>query len=1283
MTVWLLAFFAITAAARREWPIDSAGTLVDVLGKASAGDSLVLEPGEYILSSASPNQPALHIDRPLTLRSRDPERRAVLRADNVEVLLAVTSGEVELRDLVVGAQFGHLVDDEHSIDIYFAAGTAALPAGGTGYQRTGSGAQRVLLSRGEILAARALQSRGKAVDDASFGRALAELRVSNVDFSHSRSHTNVAFARGAYADVRVEQCSFGAHGANAIVGVRSARFVDLRIERNSFPAGSHVLLDSPTVAQEAVLGLNHWQSGDSVVRVARQKQSASAVYCLDRGCTQLAPIVDGADPTRAFGSLGDALAAGVTRIVLTADVEESGVVRIESKSGVTIDGSSETFDAQLTLRNGARIESVDRALVGVRALRVSLQGASTTAFSFVSSSGGGGAERLALFERVSFVGDGVSDEQRAVQIDDASVRVELLDCILLQLSRGVHVERGALTSVDSTYFGMSDAGIFAETSTHAAALRVSGSTFIGCGAAIELSARGSSSALRELSVTCSTFLFNEQRTPIVAHDCAQKPTLCAAALRFNTIVSDHESRVPRIAAADARLYHYGANHVEHGRDRHSYIYYGPPAHFSLSDTQGRLSWASGALSLALEGVHTSYVLASYAPLRAECLALGNEAPPAAAVVSDVLQVHSDTLQHARSSTALGVRYRVDGTDSIPPLAVFGVARVGSLSVGWRRQRVVRESSTVADSTTLSATLSASDAARSVVVALELFPDSAQRALTQGAALVADSPLGATHKRLCVACGKDAFLPARLLDERCGGNSDNVVASLDDAFEKLGARGTGAPRSESLVLFVYGECALERHCTLELDQHEHLEGLSSVERASIVRRTVGCATDAPLVSFTARATDASIRYATLQSIGDATEACSVRVAASEHVNAATPTVSFNTLANALCVKKRGGGGRLINNDIGGALLVAGGGDFLLEANRVGGNVELSGSGGNVRMVRNEFVGSGFGVLSTSAASINAIANRNLARFIVSHAGVRSFATDNTFVNGAQISIGDNMQLGNSGEATTLHKARIDATGTARLLNWHIDESSTLHVDRDASVVLRNVQFDNVGASLDDAADCETLEFTLSGVDVARSRMTVGETQIFTSLQRTAITEDPKHTYWRRSDGAVARCSEELSRRGAVCACPAASPAVARAPSAIAAIVHDADAREIGAQGLFDDDDDSDSESSLVDDDDTSSLGDVVLDDDDDDIDVRNGDTLAIVLGIVGGIFALCILIGCCLAFRNTYYRGVDEDADIRMAASRARPQPLSTKNIVSSEPAATSVQASLVRRRTHQ
>lgn len=1184
--IWLGCY---CARASVTWPVNSAATLLDAILHATAGDNVELEPGDYVFRSQSPDIPAVRLDRPLSIRSRDPRRRAVLRGDSVAVLISITSPGVTLSDLVVGKQASG--GDERTIDVYIASGTQKAPASTSILYPNVAADTPAILSRGEILSARGIQTAGVTTNgDAVSGggdlmRAISGVSLINVDFSRSLSGTNVAFARGSYADITVQQCVFGRENApyiNALVSVSDAQFANLNVHRNMFVGDAHVLIGSTALTADA-LGLNFWPSGGAraQVYIGSQKR-VPETYCRDSECTQLGPVIDADQPTRVFATLAGAFEARVQRIRVTDDIVlESGTPSIVRTPDTTIEGGEGCSGAPLiTIYPGSPIVAAGAgSLIGVRNLRIAMEDERCAAFIFtdglVSSLPLTVAKSLqplinsidvaekqdvysvALFDGVSVLGDG-SNDQAAVVLNIGGWHLELQDTLIVHVQYGVLAHRGSVVALDSTFVSCQRSAVYVETVTHQAGARVSGATFIRCTNAIEVGGAAPLSALIEFSVKCSTFLFNTARLPIISRDCAKKPAACAAAVRYNTIISDLPEHVPgALDEAELRMLRQGANHAEHGRTLEQYVYAGAPKHFSLEDDQGRLSWVSGALIADQNSAGATFLVASYVPLRSECLVASESETvdsAQAAVVSDVLELRSDSLLH--QCTSVGVRFRIADAKTLPDsLAVYGVSGLGTQHTAWERMLASTERNSQ-NEVTLESTLATHDATqrhqhRIVVVALSLLPDALNAALASGAALVSDTPERAAAKRLCVACNGATITP-RVLDELCGGSTDNVRKSFDDAYEELHMGvGSGAPRHEPVSLLVVGECNLERRCTASLDQNEHIEGLSESSRGTLRRKSQSqCSAQTPLIEFTPRAAKSTLRYMNVKA--QKQQQCLV------HVTPSTaqlgPTVAYSTLDGGICVDGRSGG-RYINNDISGDVVLtlseqpngpnAHATAVLVEANLfMQGGLRVHGGGGNaeeVRIDRNRFSTSAGGiVLEGQSATVRAINNENVAQLVSSGVDNKLTAIDNTFTIGALIFLHDGDTLNGGVEKVALSGADIKLSGRPRLLNAKLNTQSKLRIDTSAptSAILRNVVFQSIGETLNNGLACSGFEINTSGIDLAHSLIFTdasGSNAVLTPSEQQTIASDPT-AYWHAEDGKLEHCANGAVDRSGQCGCP---------------------------------------------------------------------------------------------------------------------------------------------------
>lgn len=1183
MLVSLLLVSLLGVLAERTWPVRDSATLLQVVAQAEAGDVVEMEPGDYVFSTplASSGMAPILISKPLTLRSRDKRQRAVLHNDGSSLLIAVTSSMVTLSDFVVGKQRSG--GDERSIDILFGAGTQNKPASADAYNgaaalvglgsgnpdlRKRGGVHNLGSSRKEIIVARGIHTasdaparlRKRAAEVLAEGsmHVLHDLKLENVDFGASRSGANVAFASGSYATVDISGCSFGREQAphiNALVTVGDALFTAFSVHANTFMGGAHVLIGSPAVETSA-LSMNFWGSDKPAVYIGGN-DAAPEVYCLDAECTRLAPIVDADNTNKAYATLEEAVAEA-QNVMITDDITLTKPV-VFWRPMSTLQGAASCNGAPLIrVMSGASIVSMDGALSGVRNVRMSLQGPGAAGFVYSDNT----AQRLGvakfveslliqfvpqyflsvdpnsnkalvmLFDGVSILGTQTKD-QVGLLLNDAKIRVELEDTVMLQLEYGVVAHRGALAVVDSTFFAASASAIYAETITHQAALRVSGSTFIGCErAAIELGAGASSNTLREFYISCSQFLFNKRRNPIVASDCARKPTLCASALRYNTIISDfppstEDDNANTLAAAERRMLKQGANHVEHGRSRDDYVYFGDATQtFALQDKQGRFSWVTGTLSG--DALSAAFLLASYAPMRAECFGVDGISPEAS-VISDVLEVRSDSMLHSCSS--LAARFRIDDATTLSPtLAVYGVSSLGDTS-DWVQAISVTHAAGGNNQATIESSIVVHNVDddlhthRIVVVALETMPEKLAAALSSGSATINDVQR-AIARRLCVVCS--GTLPTHLLDEFCGGSTDNVRASFDAAYNELGfGATTGAPRANAASIYIYGTCETAL-CPVDLDQNENIEGTSITVRGTL-KQSAKC-TDRPLIRFTPRASvQSSIRYLVAKSNTDVTVAITAPASAS---TTGSPSLAYCSISDGVTIDSRNGG-RIIGNDFGGAgsaqrhIAVTNTRateptmSLIIEANTFANyGLEFKGAG-EVRIDRNRFDNGGALRGEGSGGQFLLTANDGLR---IVDAGQNSLtAIGNSVPVDLTLSLSKDQSY--TGSSETLQGAAITMDGSARLSSVRLDASSTVMVVG-GSVVIRDVTFEEIGTGLATKrafALCAHFELDSTGIDLSRSLIYNGAGKVvLLDEEQRQMAGDP--TLFWALDGTLSRCTD---------------------------------------------------------------------------------------------------------------------------------------------------------------
>lgn len=1280
----LLGALLALAFAERTWPVRDVPTLLQVLEQANSGDIVELEPGDYVFTTSDSINAPILIDKPLTLRSRDTRQRAVLHNDGGSLLIAVTSPFVTISDVVVGAQRTggakrsiDALGDERSIDVLVGAGTqtrsSALSYNALADERKRSlllmspaelanakrqGLLNLAPSRREISVARALhmapdakralRKRAAEVREAGDMRALHDIRIENVDFTASRSGTNVAFARGSYSMVTITHSSFGRIGSpniNAIVAVADAQFVSLNAHHNSIAGGAHVLVASLTVETSA-FDLNFW-AGKPHLHIGGEQQ-APTTYCLDILCEKLGPVVDGDKPTQVYESLKLAVIAGVHNILITDDIELREPIVISTKRTRLSSTASCSGTPLLTIRTGGAIVSAGGALESINNVRIALAGSAAVGFVFTD----GSAQRLSvarfatellnvnldplhepalslvLFDGVSILGDSSTD-QVAIILNAPKVRIEIEDFVVVQAQYGAVVHRGAFVSVDSSFFASGASALYVETVTHQTALRVSGSAFIANEiAAIELGAGASSSTLREFSITCSQFLFNKNRMPILAHDCAKKPTLCAAALRWNTVITDQVAAGAtraELTSGESRMWKMGANHIEHGRNRDDFVHFGDPTvAFTLKDSNGRFDWVSGALSG--DAARGAFLLATYAPLRGECFGTQNLASDAT-VVSDTLEVRSDSLLHGCST--LATRFRVADASKLPEnLGVYGVANLGDQSE-WTRAVALTHSD--GDTPAIEATIAVHNVEddlhthRLVVVALEHLPESIRFAIASGTALVKDVPRSIT-KRLCVQCGAQN-IPAPLLDEFCGASTENVRTSFDDAYDELGfGKIDGPPRdsNEGVSLFLFGACTTSK-CSVVIGHAENIEGAPSA-RGKLSRAPVDPCdrTKAALVQFNARASQhSSISNIDLDA-ATIDDEIAIQVLSPLTPSSNAPAISFNTIGGAVVLNGRGCG-IFINNDqsvrTGQCVYIndditRANKSYVIEANNFAGcGISVSGNS-TVRIDRNEFSGVAV-VNATNGASLFVTVNKGLTG-VINQDGTptRIEALGNELARNADVVLrGGDSYVGTGINDTDSGTRTYAVFNDARLASIYVNSSSNVTVDAVSSVTLRDVRFEDVGASLVTAPkfeSCTDFEITVAGINTLRSLIwNVDNQLVLTPGDKSQIKLGGVAFWARDAHASLAQCSDGLApiRSEAFCGCAADQVATPEpSPSASPASLQK---KQLGRIAK----DKKPAAAAIV----TATTT------------TSSSQTLIIVLGLLGGLVIVCLIIACVYAY----------------------------------------------------
>ncbi len=1218
VAVWLAAFLSAVNA-QRVWSVSTRTEVLDALTKCAAGDSIELEPGEYVFGALGGGEAPLAIDKALTFKSRNEHQRATLRASDSSFLFTVTASDVLISDLIIGRQ--PIGGDERSIDIFIGAGTQKNPATSRHAYSVSDKVKRSMPSHKEIVDSRTLYgsdtnaNRKRAVPAGLVAggdvtlRALHNVSVVNVDFTKSRSGANVAFSRGSYADILVTRCAFGRAGAtyiNALVTAADARFVNFVVSLNNF-VDTEVLVGSASVDVHS-FNTNYWQPVQNIF--IGGTRVAVDTYCVDSLCSVLAPVVDLDSTNSVFSSLKEALASGSTRVRIVRDIVIDEVLTV-ARPGTTIEGNEGCNGAPLiTMTRSGSIVSFNGALAGMRNLRFALVEENSAAIVFtdgvaqtlnvvkfaeslltetngVVDNAMSTANAVVGFDGVSFLGtDAVN--QVAVLVNSPRVRIETEDTLVAQVRYGFVAHRGVIVTSSTSVFGASSAAIYAETTTRQAGIRVTDSTFVDCEAPVQLGANAGAANLREFRISCSQFLFNRHFSPIDSKDCIKLPALCASALTYNTIVTEFDDvaavsdkvPVPESVRAERRMLRSGMNHIEAGRKREEFVYFGGSNSFSLRDSQGRLSTVSGVVNGGDR--ERAFLLATYAPLRAECTPLdASMFGPSASIVSSVLEVRSDALLH--ECATMSASFTIANDTLMPALAdvaIYGVTRLGSNPV-WDRKHttshaVIDEHTGVANIATavVETSFALHDARdshdhRIIVVSHAPLPDVVAHALASGAAKTVDQSRLVTRS-LCVACGNTTTIPAYLIDAHCAGSSDNIRTDFDAAYTELGFGASMAPRQEAVSMFIYGSCETRR-CTVVIDQNEIVEGASMIVRGSLRRaKTLKCNTDEPLVQFSDRSSKASMRYMSIEAqSSDSHGSCAI-VVTSSNSNAAVggPTISYSSINGALCIDSRAGG-RYIGNDIVSdyvAVLF----DFkqpptkkhndqpvIFEANRISkGSVHIVGPPTSavqdkqasslrwqVHADRNSFNGAsdiGFstlgetlGVLVSNAKQVGLLENDDS---LTSH----FIATQIELVQGAILNLHHQASVSFTANFIAQNVSAL-LEDTAHLSDIAFDTDSVVTILRNASVVLRQVLFENVEMSLATApnlAPCASTEKSTVGIDALRSTIFNAQgNRIFTQQQVSIVNAAGTSQYFGL-DGSLLECQNGASRvrDDAVCDCP---------------------------------------------------------------------------------------------------------------------------------------------------
>jgi hypothetical protein len=873
--------------------VSDAPSLLTTLASAADGDIIELSAGEYALPASSSGI-LLSLTRPITLRTApsDAPARAVLRAasaDETDVLIGIGSSDVWLENLVFARPAsGAARNIDRTVDVLISAGTQQQPSvlaiGAYGGVQAANRKRRAPM--GAVHAARNIGKSKRSIDTAT--RGLVNITLRELDFTASYSHSELVFDSGAYIGVVVERCSFGsATTSNAIVTLGGSHFdaATSLVSMSAF-AGSPLVLNGDGLT----VGTNYWSTG------SRSQQST---YCLDAECTTFGPVTDGLS---AYATIAAALTAGAGLVRVTAATAllaadgECAVVWREATvfEGIAVQDCANANVATVTVgAHGAcpaALVVVEGALAGMSNLRFELSSDVHAAVAIVSTYGTYNAlpgEQQVLFDNVTFIG-----EQTATAIvhQGSVTRLTLHESTFIGVGTAVDLRAGDLAVADSAFVANEAGAITVSTLTtpDTRGLRVSGAAFVG-------SSKGSivvgvpSSKLHEFYVACNRFIF----APFVAPtDCAASGATCQNAIRHNTMIDE-----PALLSAEARrVLVRGQNHIADAPPSAlaQYAQFRRTAathqQFDLVDAQGRLNTVTATVNTPASW---QYMLATYAPMRAECFAgaLPTSTDPLAParVVSNLFELRSDAPSQCisialRATLADANATQHDGED----VEFYTIAHLGDQGSGQWQRAAVHSVLTIDDGTsvTIEASSGSGQLTRAVAVAVHASPQEAAASLATGVVAVR-----AATRRLCVACGTDK-LPAYVVDSRCGGNTEqNVYDDFDAAM--AAARRANALKS-SVSLLVYGSQCVASQCTYELPGGTAftLEGLGVLARGTL-RRAPTC-TSSFLV-----ASAASITVRNL--IMPDRSTCVLSAPTNER--ASGPLLAFLTLAGSVCVDAR--------------------------------------------------------------------------------------------------------------------------------------------------------------------------------------------------------------------------------------------------------------------------------------------------------------------------------------------------------------------------------------------
>jgi hypothetical protein len=893
----------------------------------------------------------LVVEQSVTIETAPDVVSSIIRATSpsTDVVVAINANDVTLRNVIFGASA-----NDRAIDVFVSSGTQQHQS--SLFSTTSGGSQGKGVESTRAVSQELLDRDGQPQKLTS-NRAIRNFVLENVDFSASRSATNVAFDTGAYIGVSITRCKFGQHDlTEAIVTVDGAMFADTApIEFNAF-SGARLSLFSHSF--DAAFGTNYWSSSSRPLALSR-------TYCVDAHCTLLGPVVDADRATQAaYANVAAALNAGVQNVLITAASVEFGKLNDPIKlSGTTIRGrrpeECTANDALPLVRVTDPVESLGSALVAMSDLRFEIDEKLTQAFAYSDGTEQGDV----LIERVFFFAE--SAAQTVLQFKSKSVAATLHACTFIHGATAVWLGGGALVISDSHFVAQRAASILVAGSGSGTGLRVSGSEFIGSPhGSIVFADAVESSRMLPISVSCSRFVFAPFFEP---HDCMRNAQQCANALRYNTFI---EVIKPTAQIANRRFLAHGNNHVERvaesqiGEFTQMQTEGGATFAFSFADKQGRFGTVRADVAL-LQKAANQFVMASNVPMRQECFA---ETVPGQRVVSGLFSLTTDA---PSSCVSLALQFTVINDDrdnttvaSGDDVAVYDVQHLGNNVRGsaiWQRAASNMVLNKAASNMVVEASSGSGALLQAVVVAQTLTDKESAVLLSNGESVGAPR----ANQRFCVACGSDR-IPAYVLDERCGGGTgDHVFTDFDQALTAANEAG----KADSVVLLVYGKSCTLAQCNTRITASQFtLEGFS-VSAQSTLTRSAQCPPATPML--TVAAPSVTVRYMMLTTDTPLTSAvprCALQLAQND------ARVSFSTINGGVCADDADA--QIVGNEIVASALsltavVASGqsSNTLIQSNVIkNGDVVIEVNARSVRVDRNTF-GATAGVVNSASVVLS--------------------------------------------------------------------------------------------------------------------------------------------------------------------------------------------------------------------------------------------------------------------------------------------------------------------------